>query len=105
MSAARTHRSVLIAGQRVPYTLERKRVKNINLRVKRDGRVCVSASPWVPTAVIERFLVSRGAFLLRALESAAAAPGEGRPVKMSLLFFSYIAWTLYVARRSAAHPR
>lgn len=50
------------------YRLERKNVKNLNLRVRRDGGVCVSAHPRVPLPVIEDFLRSRERFLLRALE-------------------------------------
>ena len=32
----------------VPYELQYKNVKRINLRVHRDGRVCVSAGHFVP---------------------------------------------------------
>ena len=80
MSAGRsseTRRTLRIRGRTLSYTLARRRVKNINLRVKPDGRVFVSASPLVPTAVIEAFLLSRGDFLLRALDSAQARPEPG----------------------------
>ena len=88
-------RTILIRGQTVVYTLERKRVKNINLRVKRDGGIAVSAAPWVPLGVIERFLLSRGDFLLRALagserrEAQPWAEGRelrylGRPLRLTL---------------------
>ena len=89
-------RTICIDGKTIPYTLERKRVKNINLRVRRDGSVFVSASPLVPLRVIERFLLSRGAFLLRAAEKSAQAAEQswtegrrlyylGRPLTLSLV--------------------
>ena len=56
-------------GKPIEYTLERKRVKNINLRV-RGGEIYVSAARWVPRSVIERFLLSRGERLLRAAEQS-----------------------------------
>ena len=56
-------------GKPIEYTLERKRVKNINLRV-RGGEIYVSAARWVPRSVIERFLLSRGELLLRAAEQS-----------------------------------
>lgn len=76
-------RTILLDGQTVEYTLERKRVKNINLRV-RGGEVFVSAARWVPIAVIERFLQSRADFILGAMERTEkpAAPvwADGAPV-------------------------
>lgn len=56
-------------GKPIEYTLERKRVKNINLRV-RGGEIYVSAARWVPRSVIERFLLSRGELLLHAAEQS-----------------------------------
>ena len=59
-------------GERtLTYTLERKRVKNINLRV-RGGEVFVSAARWVPRAVIESFLLSRADRILSAVERSRA---------------------------------
>ena len=66
---------LFLDGKPIEYTLERKRVKNINLRV-RGGEVIVSAARWVPRSVIERFLLSRGEMILRALERGA--PREER---------------------------
>ena len=52
----------------ISYTLERKRVKNINLRV-RAGRVFVSAPRWLPRGVIDAFVVSRAGMIKKALDS------------------------------------
>ena len=49
--------TVLLAGMTVELT--RKRVKNINLRVRRDGTVAVSAPIYVSLREIERFLESK----------------------------------------------
>lgn len=48
--------------------LTRKQVRNINLRVRRDGTVAVSASPSVPLADIENFVRSRRDWILAAQE-------------------------------------
>ena len=64
-------RSVRLNGLDVPYTLERKGVKNLNLRI-RAGEVYVSASRWVPVGVIESFLQSRAEFILDAIERSGA---------------------------------
>ena len=88
-------RTICLNGKTIPYTLKRKRVKNINLRVRRDGSIAVSASPLVPLRVIEAFLISRGAFLLRAAETRAQKAQTdwtegcrlyylGRPLTLSL---------------------
>ncbi len=65
-------RTIVLNGETIPYTLERRRVKNVNLRV-RGGAVFVSAPRWVPLAVIEGFLRSRADFILGAI-----ARTEGR---------------------------
>ena len=48
------------------YELERKAVKRINLRVRRDGSVHVSAPSRVALETIEKFLVERAAWIDRA---------------------------------------
>ena len=53
------------------YHLERKRVKNLNLRVHRDGQVFVSAAPIVPIGRINAFVMEKAAFIRRAQERFA----------------------------------
>lgn len=88
-------RTITLGARTLSYTLERKRVKNINLRVRPDGSIHVSAPPLVPTLVIESFLRSRAGLLLRALDRAGAAPARsfadgstlyylGRPRRLKL---------------------
>ena len=61
-------RAVLLNGVSVEYELTVKKVKNINLRIKPDGSVCVSANRYAPIRVIENFMLSRADFILSALE-------------------------------------
>ena len=61
-------KSIVLNGLSLSYELERKRVKNINLRVRRDGSVFVSASNGVPLQKIEEFMRSKAEFVLRARE-------------------------------------
>lgn len=66
-------RSIRLSGRTIEYTLERKQVKNVNLRV-RGGALFVSAPRWVPPAAIEGLLRERADFILRALERAERSP-------------------------------
>ena len=66
-----TSRTVSFAGRRITYLLERKKVKNLNLRIRPDGSVHVSAHPLVPVAQVDAFVESKGVFVLQALESVA----------------------------------
>lgn len=57
---------IVLHGEVVEYNLLRKKVKNINLRIKPDGSVNVSANRNVPQEVIERFLTEKSDFILKA---------------------------------------
>lgn len=61
-------RSVLLNGRCVEYELTVKKVKNITLRIKPDGSICVSANRFVPIHIIENFMISRADFILSALD-------------------------------------
>lgn len=52
----------------ISYTLVRKNVKNINLRVRSDGTVAVSVPPHVPIEHVERFLTKKKEYIQRNLE-------------------------------------
>lgn len=58
-----------VPGERgtLSYTLIRKPVKNINLRVKPEGVVVVSANRRVPAAYIDAFVQSKQEFIWQAL--------------------------------------
>ena len=77
MSAPKKEERVLAAeGARLPYTLTRKAVKRINLRITREGEICVSAPRAVALAVIERFLASKLDWIEAARARVASRQGE-----------------------------
>ena len=79
------------------YTLERKPVRNLNLRIRQDGAVYVSAHPRVPLRQIESFLLSRWEMIASArasfaqkqlslptLEDGSVLPYLGAPLSLHL---------------------
>lgn len=54
-------------GNKIEYEIERKKVKNINLRVKRDCSVAVSANNSVPKSVIDSFVYQNAERILKAI--------------------------------------
>lgn len=69
-------KSILLDGKIFTYFLERKKVKNINLRIKKDGKIRVSASKKVSEEVIERFIKSKERLIIRAIEKAEDKKAE-----------------------------
>ena len=68
MQAAKTEmRTVVCDGTVISYEFERKRVKNINLRVRHDCTVHVSASPHVSVQFADDFVRKNAQFVFRAL--------------------------------------
>ena len=61
-------RTVEADGNAVSYTLERKPVKNINLRIRADQCVYVSAPKDVAAKMVDAFVVEKSAYILRALK-------------------------------------
>lgn len=55
-------------GREISYELTRKRVKNINLRLRQDGTISVSAPQRVSVKHIEELLLSRAEDFLKAAE-------------------------------------
>lgn len=71
-------KSVFVCGRAIEYELTRKKVKNINLRIKPDLSVNVSAPKKVPEKYIEAFIISKGEFIVRALEKYRIAKNDGK---------------------------
>lgn len=63
-------RLIMINNREIAYNLQRKMIKNINLRIKPDGSVNISAPHRVPLAEIEDFMLSKGSFILNAIEKS-----------------------------------
>lgn len=61
-------RELTANGLCISYILTRKAVKNINLRVRADGSIAVSAAPRVPLSAIEDFIRREAAFIRAAQE-------------------------------------
>jgi predicted metal-dependent hydrolase len=56
----------------LPYTFERKDIRNINLRIRPDGCVYVSAPENAEIAAVERFLSAKTEYIQSAKEKFAA---------------------------------
>lgn len=52
----------------IVFKFERKSVKNINLRIRNNGKVCVSAPKSVPKFVIDSFVISKSEYIKRAID-------------------------------------
>lgn len=61
-------REVNYNGTIIKYDLQRKRVKNINLRIKPDGSVFVSANSRVGVKYLDEFVLRKADFILEALD-------------------------------------
>ena len=64
-------RLIELDGRTIEYDLERKNVKNLNLRIKADQSVYVSANPKVSEKTIRDFLQSKSEYILKALDRYA----------------------------------
>ena len=60
-----------LKGRSITYNLERKNVKNINLRIKADQSIYMSANNCVSDDVIEDFLKEKADYILKALDHYA----------------------------------
>ena len=60
----------------IKYDFQQKNVKNINLRIKYDGTICVSANRRATQRDIDVFLRSKEDFILKALEKCAEKNNE-----------------------------
>ncbi len=74
-----TH-AVRVAGVAMVYTLERKSVRNINLRIRPDASIYVSAPHRVPLAEIERF-IQQGFFYYGCARADSELTCGAKPVR------------------------
>lgn len=76
----RTQRRTVLCGQeKIEYELTRKQVKNINIRIKPDGRILVSASSRVSATYIDGLIEEKKLFITRALEKYEKQKEEEPP--------------------------
>lgn len=71
-------REITLHGRLIKYKFEYKSVKNINLRIKSDGAVCVSANRFTRIDTIESFMNSKADFILKAIDKYAVSRHETR---------------------------
>ena len=62
------NKSIILDGRELSYEFERKNVKNINLRIRSDCFVCVSANTCVADGTIEGFMKKKASYIFSALD-------------------------------------
>lgn len=60
-------RTIKLQDRIIEYNFQLKNVKNINIRIKSNGNVCVSANKYVTIECIENFLEAKADFIINAL--------------------------------------
>lgn len=68
------------ASYTISYVLYRKQVKNINLRIKQNGEVTVSAHWRVPATYVDKFVESKAPFIIEALKRAEMRQEKNREI-------------------------
>ena len=63
-----TIRTVEVETQEIHYQLERKPVKNLNLRIRSDRSIYVSANSAVPIDEIDLFVISKASYISDVIE-------------------------------------
>lgn len=61
-------KTIVLNNQIINYELNRKNVKNLNLRIKPDGTISVSVNNRISQERIESFLIEHSDFILNALK-------------------------------------
>ena len=62
-------RKIVLNNQKIEYELHRKKVKNLNLRIKPDGTIYVSANNKISQERIDLFLQEHSDFIFDALKN------------------------------------
>ena len=73
-------KTVIINNEAVEYELTYKKVKNINLRISRDGRVSVSAPKRISEITIEKFILEKSDFITKALKKFSEISAKTEPI-------------------------
>ena len=68
MKTKQEQRTVIGRERTFQYILTRKAVKNLNMRVKPEGEIYVSAHPLVPVKYIDKFVLSHEQTLIKTLD-------------------------------------
>ena len=77
-------KTILLDGKSVEYEFERKRVRNINLRIRHDGSVYVSCPRWITVKEVEDFLRKKSDFIFEGIRKMGQRiDNAARPVDYS----------------------
>ncbi len=60
-------KTIKLRDRIIEYNFQHKNVKNINVRIKRDKSVYVSANKNVPYEIVEKFLEAKADFIIKSL--------------------------------------
>lgn len=103
-----TQRRVQAQGWEIEYQLERKAVKNWNLRIRRDGSVYLSAPRGVPAAQLDEFVRSKAQYIRKAQDHFQEVQArESRPRLHDASVFQEVLDQLYplLAPYGVAYPQ
>ncbi|MCH4167317.1 MAG: M48 family metallopeptidase [Megasphaera sp.] len=89
-------RQLTLSGRTIPYELERKTVKNINLRIRPDASVYVSANSRISLEHIEDFMAEKQHFILSTIDEIIKNQEKYPPCKVEEGETLYIAGKPYV---------
>lgn len=100
-------REICLGEEKLVYEFTRKRVKNLNLRIRGDGSVAVSAPMRMPVEQVEDFLCRKQDFIRRAVaraencaEPAPVADGKEIPYLGGRLRLHFEQGKRYGARKT-----
>ena len=62
-------RKLVLGNREISVEFERKRIRNINVRVRRDGTLYCSLPYYVSVKEAEAFIISKQDYLLKSLDS------------------------------------
>lgn len=92
----------------ITYIFTKKQVKNVNMRIKPDGSVHVSASPRIPVKEIDGFVVEKADFIFQAWEKfeevTQISPQKQNYVNGGTIYFLGEALTLVVSQGTPSFP-
>lgn len=85
-------------GRKIEYEIIRKNVKNINLRVRRDASVVVSANKNVPKFLIEKFINDNAERILISIDRISSAGAKADFKKSSEIKLLGMTYKLVIER-------
>lgn len=63
-------RTVQISNYQIRYTLLIKKVKNVNMKIERNGEIIVTCNSYIPVDKVDAFVVSKFEWIIKHVEQA-----------------------------------